>query len=49
MIIKDEAILEGIITQLENAYKVSRKDILVFTNNQEQTRKDMVLMQLHYL
>lgn len=35
----DESILEGIITQLENAYPIERKDILVFTNNPEQTKE----------
>ena len=35
----DESILEGIITQLENSLPIERKDILVFSNNLEQTRQ----------
>lgn len=35
----DESILEGIITQLEKAFPIERKDILVFTNNPEQTKQ----------
>lgn len=35
----DESILEGIITQLEIAYPIERGDILVFTNNPEQTKQ----------
>src|SRR5699024_7461266 len=35
----DEAILEGILIQLEKAYPVQRKDILVFTNRPEQTKE----------
>jgi len=35
----DESILEGIITQLENAFPIERKDILVFSNNIEQTKQ----------
>src|SRR5690625_763302 len=35
----DESVLEGIITQLENAFPIERKDIIVFTNNLEQTKK----------
>lgn len=35
----DESVLEGIITQLENHFPIERKDIIVFTNNQEQTKR----------
>lgn len=35
----DEAILEGIIIQLEKAYHIKREEILVFSNNPEQTRE----------
>ncbi|PWA05763.1 polysaccharide pyruvyl transferase [Pueribacillus theae] len=35
----DDAILEGIIIQLEDAYQISRNEILVFSNNPEQTRQ----------
>jgi len=35
----DEAILEGVLIQLEKAYPVKRKDILVFTNSPEQTKE----------
>lgn len=35
----DEAILEGIIIQLEDAYHIKREDIIVFSNNPEQTRE----------
>lgn len=35
----DESVLEGIITQLENAFPIERKDIIVFTNNLEQTKE----------
>lgn len=35
----DESILEGIITQLENTFPIERKDIIVFTNNREQTKQ----------
>lgn len=35
----DESILDGIITQVENAYQIDRKNILVFTNNPEQTKQ----------
>lgn len=35
----DESVLEGIIIQLENAYPIERKDILVFSNNLKQTRE----------
>ncbi|SES88514.1 polysaccharide pyruvyl transferase CsaB [Oceanobacillus limi] len=32
----DEAILEGVIVQLEEAYEIERKEIVVFSNNPEQ-------------
>lgn len=35
----DESVLEGIITQIENTFQIERKEILVFTNNPEQTNR----------
>src|SRR5699024_6854309 len=35
----DEAILQGILTQLESTYPINREDILVFTNRPQQTRE----------
>lgn len=35
----DEAILEGVLIQLEQAYNIERKDMLVFTNSPEQTKE----------
>ncbi|MDY0404716.1 polysaccharide pyruvyl transferase family protein [Virgibacillus sp. 179-BFC.A HS] len=35
----DEAILEGILVQLQNAYQLKREDILVFSNNPAQTHE----------
>lgn len=35
----DEAILEGILIQLEETYNMERKDMVVFSNNPEQTRE----------
>lgn len=34
----DEAILEGILVQLEEVFQIERKDIIVFSNNPDQTR-----------
>lgn len=46
----DEAILEGVLIQLEQAYKIERKDMLVFTNSPEQTKEkfEVQVEKLYY-